>query len=45
MEMLLDYLWRYRVMKLKDKVKEIEPELVNDKKSVVLVVVQMIMSI
>lgn len=32
-------------MKLKDKVKEIEPELVNDKKLVVLVVVQMIMSI
>ena len=28
--MLLDYLWRYRVMKLRDKVKEIEPELVND---------------
>ena len=29
--MLLDYLWRYRDMKLRDKVKEIEPELVNDK--------------
>ena len=28
--MLLDYLWRYRDMKLRDKVKEIEPELVND---------------
>ena len=28
--MLLDYLWRYRDMKLRDKVKEIEPDMIDE---------------